>query len=129
MIFGTFDILHKGHISFLEQARKLGDTLIVIVGRDNNVIRIKGKRPIDSEAERIEKIKKLNIADEVMIGENDNFFKQIEEENPDIIAIGYDQKTFGLNEWIINNNKQIKIIVLKPFKENIYKSKLLRKEK
>lgn len=128
MAFGTFDILHKGHINFLEQARKLGDYLVVVVGRDDNVIKIKGKRTLDSQDERIDNIKKLNLADEVLIGDKDDFFKQIQEEMPNIIALGYDQRTFGLEPWIKDNKLDITLKVLKPFKEDIYKSKLLRKD-
>ena len=49
---GTFDYLHAGHVSFIEQAAALGDELFVVVARDENVKRIKGHYPDQTEEER-----------------------------------------------------------------------------
>ncbi|MHA1679090.1 MAG: adenylyltransferase/cytidyltransferase family protein, partial [Promethearchaeota archaeon] len=56
LCFGTFDILHPGHVSFLKQARKYGNYLVVVVARDENVKKIKGKYPLDNELKRIENL-------------------------------------------------------------------------
>ncbi|MGM5482156.1 MAG: adenylyltransferase/cytidyltransferase family protein [Nanobdellota archaeon] len=126
MVFGTFDILHKGHINFLKQSRKHGQ-LIVVVGTDHNVEKIKGKRPLNTLEKRIENISSLKIAREVLPGYDRNFFKIIEEKIPDTICLGYDQKTHGLEEYLKKNNSKIKLIRLSPYKENKYKSSILRK--
>ena len=52
MVFGTFDIVHMGHIHMFEQAREYGDKLIVIVARDNNVEKIKGMGALHRDVER-----------------------------------------------------------------------------
>lgn len=61
--FGTFDLIHSGHIHFLQQAKTYGDRLITIIARDHNVLKFKGRLPNYNEQQRLENIKKLNIAD------------------------------------------------------------------
>ena len=56
MAFGTFDGLHPGHLNFLKQARRLGDSLVVVVARDANVRKIKGRFPRLGEGERLRKV-------------------------------------------------------------------------
>jgi len=58
LVFGTFDILHKGHLNFFKQAREHGDYLIAVVARDRTVKEIKGKPPIESEKERLKNVAK-----------------------------------------------------------------------
>ncbi len=60
MTFGTFDLLHKGHVYFLKQASKYGK-LVVVVARDKNVLKVKGKKPINSERKRLQNIKKIKF--------------------------------------------------------------------
>ena len=89
---GTFDYLHPGHISFLEQAGALGTELYVVVARDENVKRIKGAYPDHSEEQRKARIVDLGLANEVQLGyPGENFLKVVEEIRPNIIALGYDQ--------------------------------------
>ena len=56
MVFGTFDGLHEGHKNFFKQARKYGDYLLVVVGRDKNVEKMKGHLPQRNENERMKEI-------------------------------------------------------------------------
>ena len=58
MVFGTFDVLHKGHINFFKQAKKHGDHLLVVVARDKTVSLIKGIKPHYDEKERLKSVKK-----------------------------------------------------------------------
>ena len=51
--FGTFDIFHLGHVSYLKQARKLGDYLVVIIARDKTVFQIKKQKTRNKEQERL----------------------------------------------------------------------------
>lgn len=94
MAFGTFDILHPGHLFFLQEAKKLGDHLTVIVARDETVSALKGRWPRHSEQERKRRLAKLKIADRIRLGNNDDKMQVVSEEKPDIIALGYDQKFF-----------------------------------
>ncbi len=128
LAFGTFDILHLGHIYFLKKAKKLGKELIVVIARDENVKRIKGKKPLHNEKERAEILKALKFVDKVVLGDKKNFFKKIIEINPDIIALGYDQKVNKekLEEAIKSCNKKIKIIRIGKFKDHKYKTSKIK---
>lgn len=125
MVFGTFDILHKGHINFLEQAKGYGK-LIVVVGTDKNVEKIKEQKPVHALKTRIGQIMKLHIAHEVVSGYEDDFFRIIDEKRPDVICLGYDQDTHGLKREIKKRGWHISVVRLKPFRENTYKSSILR---
>ena len=69
MLFGTFDIIHHGHISLLRQASKLGDRLVVVIARDKTVLRIKKHLPLHSESERLQLLSHLDLIDDVMLGD------------------------------------------------------------
>ena len=118
MAFGVFDFLHLGHLYYLSQAKKMGSFLVVVIARDINVKRIKGRFPKQNERERLLSVKKTGIADKVILGQLENRYKVIEENKPDIIALGYDQKA---NLGKLKKFK-IKIVRLKSYKPHIYKS-------
>lgn len=122
---GTFDYLHPGHISFLEQAGALGTELFVVVARDENVKRIKGAYPDHAEEQRKARIVELDLAIEVKLGyPGEDFFKVVEEIDPDIIALGYDQKApSGLREAF----PDCEIVVLQPHHPQKYKSSFYRR--
>jgi len=90
MASGVFDILHTGHISYLEQARAMGDELVVVVACDSTVRRRKHE-PITPEAMRARIIASLRSVDEVVIGKDGDMFATIEEIRPDVIVLGFDQ--------------------------------------
>jgi FAD synthetase len=86
---GTFDLLHPGHIYYLEESRKLGDELWVIVARDMNV---KHKpRPIIPEEQRLAMIASLRPVDHAVLGDKTDMFRPIQEICPDVITIGFNQ--------------------------------------
>jgi len=122
MVFGTFDILHKGHLNFFKQARKHGDYLIAVVARDKTVKEIKGILPHHKEKIRLKNVKKH--ADKAVLGMLKNKYKVIEKFKPDIICLGYDQISFikGLKKFNISIKR------LKPYKAHIHKSNKLRKK-
>jgi len=90
MATGTFDLLHPGHIYYLKEAKKLGDTLVVVVATDSTVRKLKHE-PINPEEIRLNMIKELRIVDEVYLGHEDDMYKIVKEIKPDIIALGFDQ--------------------------------------
>ena len=98
MASGVFDIIHTGHISYLEQAKAMGDELIVVIACDNTVRRRKHE-PITPETMRARIIGSLKPVDAVVIGNDGDMFATIEDIRPDIIALGFDQ-TFDENELI-----------------------------
>jgi FAD synthetase len=86
---GTFDLLHPGHVLYLERSRTLGDELIVIVARDVNV-RHKPK-PVLPEAQRQKMVQSLKAVNRAILGDELDIFRTVEQLKPDIIALGYDQ--------------------------------------
>jgi len=122
MCFGTFDKLHPGHLSYLKQARKYGDCLLVVVGRDKNVFRIKGKLPKENEKTRLKNVQKVKFVDKAILGQLRDKFKVVKKHQPDVICLGYDQKvdTEKLKDFFSG-----RIVRLKPYKEEIYKSTLM----
>jgi rfaE bifunctional protein nucleotidyltransferase chain/domain len=88
---GCFDILHPGHIRYLSAARELGDVLVVAVNSDASVRIIKGpKRPILKEQERAELVAALECVDLVLIFDEDNPLRVIQNLLPDILVKGGD---------------------------------------
>ncbi len=86
---GTFDILHPGHVLYLERSRALGDELMVIVARDVNV---KHKpKPILPEEQRLRMVAALKVVDLAVLGSETDIFLPIEQLRPDIITLGHDQ--------------------------------------
>jgi len=122
--FGTFDKLHLGHLSYLKQAKKYGQKLVVVVARDINVKKIKGKLPKEKEKLRFEKVRKLNFVDQVALGQIKDRFKIIKKIKPDIIALGYDQPADLIRLKKIFKGK---IIRLRPYKKHRYKSSMLNR--
>lgn len=93
---GTFDIIHPGHIRFLEEAKKLGDELVVIVAREKNV---KHKpKPVIPEEQRRKVVEAIKFVDRAILGDENDIFKPIVELKPDVIALGFNQH-FN-EEWL-----------------------------
>lgn len=128
MLFGTFDILHKGHFNLFWQARKFGDYLLVVVARDKTVREVKGHSPRHNEKTRASLLKKTGLAEKIILGNLNNKYAAIKKYKPDIIALGYDQKYF--TDDLKNKLKKlklgkIKIIRLKSYKPSIYKTSII----
>ncbi len=86
---GTFDLLHPGHIHYLRDAKAFGDELHVIVARRQNVTH--KAPPVLSDRQRLETVSALKPVDEARLGHPDDIFVPIEELEPDVIVLGYDQ--------------------------------------
>ena len=132
MCFGTFDIVHKGHIDYLRQAKQQGDMLIVVVAQDVTVRKFKKNLPFQTQEERMQAVKELNIADKVVRGYKDDYFQIIEEENPAVLCLGYDQNnsiTQQLWSELQKRKLNTQIIRLSAYKPQIYKSSLLKKKR
>ncbi|MDR2830182.1 MAG: FAD synthase [Methanobrevibacter sp.] len=94
MATGTFDLLHPGHALYLQKAKEFGgkgSKLVVVVARDSTV-RGRKRVPIIDENQRLEMIKWLKPVDEAYLGYEGDMFRIVKGINPDIIAIGQDQK-------------------------------------
>lgn len=128
MVFGTFDILHPGHLHFLKQARRLGDRLVVSVARDRYAEKFKGFRPIFSEDDRLRLVADLKGVDQAVLGGVDDYLPHILKARPDIVALGYDQTAFveDLKRDIARKRLKIKIIRLKAYNVKKYKSSVYK---
>jgi FAD synthetase len=89
MATGTFDLLHPGHLLYLEKSRALGDELVVVVARDLNV-KLKPS-PIVPEDQRLMMVAALKIVDLAVLGDEKDFMAPVMKLRPDIITLGYDQ--------------------------------------
>lgn len=123
---GTFDYLHPGHESFLKQASALGNELYVVIARDSNVVKLKGRRPDHNELMRKKKVENLSIAQKVVLGnEGLNLLQIVHELNPDVIALGYDQHC---PENLITSFPAVRIKKLDSFQPKKFKSSVIRKQ-
>ena len=127
MCFGTFDTLHPGHLYFLKECRNYGDNLIVVIARDATVEKVKEKKPKYNERERQEHIRDFKLANKVLLGYEQDPYEIIEEINPEVICLGYDQNSFSENlaEILEKRGMKPQIIRIRPYKEHTYKSSKL----
>ena len=110
---GTFDLLHLGHVRFLEEAKKAGGKdaeLIVIVARDSTVKARKGKKPVMPEDQRRALVESLKVVDEAILGLEDfSIDNVIEKIKPDVIAVGHDQD--GIEKEVLKAIEKEKITI------------------
>jgi len=121
---GVFDLLHLGHVRYLEEAKKAGGRnaeLIVIVARDSTVERRKGKKPIVSESQRRALVESLKVVDEAILGyEEFDLGKVIEKVKPDVIAVGHDQDGMerAVKDYVKEKGLKIKVVKIGKFGED-----------
>lgn len=112
---GCFDLLHAGHLHTLQEAKKLGDKLVVGVNATSSIQKLKGlNRPILSEQDRSKMLSVLQMVDAVIIFEEETPLKIIEEILPDVLVKGGDwavENIVGANH-VINNGGIVKSIPL-----------------
>ncbi len=89
MAQGTFDILHPGHLHYLQESAALGDELVVVIARDS---RMKTEKPLvmDEESRRIV-VEALRVVDRAVLGSEDSIFDTVDRIVPDVVTLGYDQ--------------------------------------
>ena len=130
MVFGTFDYLHAGHENLFIQAKELGSHIIAILARDKTVKTIKGNLPDHNEKERLHNLKETGWADKVILGNLKDKAKVIKDYRPNVIALGYDQFafTYRLEKLLMEIKLDSKIVRLKPYRPDMYKSSILRRK-
>ncbi|VVB99628.1 FAD synthase [uncultured archaeon] len=130
LTFGTFDILHPGHISYLRQARALGSRLVVGIATDKNAEKERGRKPLFSQEQRREIVASLSFVDEAIVGFEDDKIKMVERVKPGIVALGYDQKPSDkeLAAEFERRGIKAKIVRLAPYSPEEYKSSRIREK-
>ena len=118
---GVFDLLHYGHIRYLEESKKAGGPdakLVVIVARDETVRKLKGHDPVIPEDQRRAVIEALKVVDEALLGfEEMDLVRVIEHIKPDIVVMGHDQQNIKAQVEKVNKvlNSDIEIHQLTQF--------------
>jgi FAD synthetase len=121
---GVFDLLHLGHVKFLEEAKKTGGKnaeLIVIIARDSTVEKTKGRKPIMSENQRRALVESLKVVDAAVLGfEKFDIGDVIERVKPDIIALGYDQVDMEkhVQAYVDQHNLHVTVVRIGKFEED-----------
>jgi rfaE bifunctional protein kinase chain/domain/rfaE bifunctional protein nucleotidyltransferase chain/domain len=88
---GCFDVLHRGHVSYLNQAKRLGDVLVVALNSDSSVARLKGPdRPVNQAEDRAAVLSALSCVDHVVVFEADSPTELLELVRPDVYVKGGD---------------------------------------
>ena len=128
MVFGTFDIVHLGHIHVFKEAKKHGDSLVVVIARDQNTSMVKGTAPFHTEKERLEFIQELQIVDKAVLGDNKDPYKVILTHKPEVIALGYDQTQFvdKLEAFIKEHLPETKIVRIEGHNVHKHKSSIIK---
>jgi len=132
---GTFDLLHFGHVKFLEEAKKAGGEnakLVVIVARDSTVQKRKGTMPVMPEDQRRALVEALKVVDEALLGyEEFDIGRVIEKIKPDIIAVGHDQTGIEreVKRFIAQKGLDIKVVRIGKFgKEELNSSSKIKRK-
>ena len=120
---GVFDLLHLGHVKFLEEAKKAGGPdaqLVVVIARDSTVEKTKGRKPIMPEDQRCALVESLKVVDKAVLGyENLNIGEVIENIKPDVIALGYDQEDMmkQVLDYVNKNKINVNVVRIGKFGE------------
>ncbi len=132
--FGSFDILHRGHILYLDEAKRLGGRLVVVIARDESVRMFKGKRPFFDERTRRYMVGSLRVVDQAVLGgklsKPADIYRIFLKHRPDIIAIGYDQRVnvAELKEWLAAHGIAARVVrIRKKLNEEFYKSSAIKR--
>ena len=132
---GVFDLLHLGHVRFLEEAKSAGGEnakLIVIIARDSTVEKTKGRKPIMSEDQRRALVESLRVVDEAVLGYEDlDIGEVIEKIKPDVIALGYDQADMArdVKTYVAKHKLPVEVVRIGRFGENALDSSSKIKQK
>ena len=128
---GCFDILHRGHASYLAEARKLGDALLVLVNSDASVRALKGpSRPVNAENDRAYLLTQLKAVDKAVIFDNSRCDKELDALAPDVYAKAgdYTLEKLDASERAALEKNQVKIVFM-PFVGGFSTTKVIEKMK
>jgi len=121
---GVFDLLHLGHVKFLEEAKKTGGKnaeLLVIIARDSTVEKTKGRKPIMSENQRRALVESLKVVDKAVLGFEDFDIQDvIAKIKPDVIALGHDQAEMErqVRKYVDEHNLNIRVVRIGKFEDD-----------
>ncbi len=132
---GAFDLLHLGHVKYLEEAKKAGgkdSKLIVIVATDKTVEKSKGRKPVMPQEHRRALVQSLRVVDKAILGhEVFDMGRVIDEIKPDVVALGYDQENVEarVRKAVADKGWNIQVVKIKKFGKTDLNSSLKIKKK
>ena len=127
LVFGTFDCIHEGHLSFIRQSKRHGSFVVAVVARDSNVKRAKGRGPVQKEETRARNLRRH--VDRVYLGERKISYSLIKKIDPDVICIGYDQRpSIEESKKILREigMEGVSLKKMKAYRPSVYKSSRFR---
>lgn len=129
LAFGTFDVLHPGHVALLRQASALGDVIISLT-TDALCKTYKGRNPINSFAVRANRLRMLRSVNDIVASDSvPNSFDVIRRHRPSAIVLGYDQRALArpIKAKIEALGLATRLVIAEPYRGNLYHSTILRK--
>ncbi|HHQ44733.1 MAG TPA: FAD synthase [Candidatus Altiarchaeales archaeon] len=120
---GVFEIIHPGHLLYLEESRRLGDQLVVILATDKTVKKVKGRDCVPQEHRR-HVLKALRIVDDVVVGGDEDRLNTLRKVDPDVLTVGFDQEydIQKLQEEIREAGLKAKVVKIEKHWEGRYNS-------
>lgn len=122
---GCFDILHAGHVEYLQKSRALGTKLIVGLNSDSSIKKLKGaSRPINCQEDRKKVLEALRCVDEVIIFDEDSPYELIKRLQPDILTKGGDYTPDK-----VRSRELVKELIIIPFKDGYSTTNIINRIK
>lgn len=124
---GSFEIMHPGHLYTVEQAKKMGDVLIVVLARSSTIRKRKGREPVANEHERLALMSSLRQVDAAIVGVEGSIYESMEKVCPDVVALGYDQyhAEEDIRREAVERGMRLKVVRLKALNTDFKTSKIL----
>jgi len=124
---GGFEIVHPGHLYTIEQAKKLGDVLVLILARSSTIRKRKGREPVAREADRLALMSSLRQVDAAILGVKGSIYETLERVKPDVVALGYDQhhQEREIKQEAVRRGMHLKVVRLGALNLDIKTSKIL----
>lgn len=122
MCFGTFDLMHPGHVHFLTRAARHGDELYVVLARDERRAALTGMKPIHTVRERAAMIGALRVVTRALVGHATDMLWHVKRIRPRTIVLGHDQKTgvAELTAWLAQHAPHTRMVRLTAFHRSRY---------
>jgi FAD synthetase len=128
LVFGTFDILHPGHVSLFRQARRRGDVLVAAVARDRFVASFKNRPPRNPERARLRHLLEAGLVDEAYLGDlRPGRYGILKRARPDVICFGHDQHLLeaDLRAYLARRGVLLELYRMRSYRPGVYKSSKL----
>lgn len=128
LVFGTFDVLHPGHLYFLREAGRHGDRVVASIARDGFVERTKGRRPVNRQDVRLRHVLETGLVQEARLSDEEpGTYGLLASVEPGVVCLGHDQRLLhqDLQRWLAARDLRVELVVIEAFEPSRYKSSIL----